>query len=132
MQADVFKRLSQLVTEQRRFGMVIVDPPKFARARHSIPEALNGYRRLQSLALKLLDPDGILVFCCCSGLITMELIEELMAQVSQADRREIQILERRGSLPTSGRGVLPGIQLPQMRDRPHRITACETGCTDIK
>jgi 23S rRNA (cytosine1962-C5)-methyltransferase len=96
VQADVFKALSQLVAEERRFGMVIVDPPKFARARHSIPEALSGYRRLQSLALKLLESDGVLVFCCCSGLITMEMIEELMAQVSQAERREIQILERRG------------------------------------
>jgi len=96
VQADVFKGLSQLVAEERRFGMVIIDPPKFARARHSIPEALSGYRRLLSLALKLLEPDGILVFCCCSGLITMEMLEELIAQVSQAERREIQVLERRG------------------------------------
>jgi 23S rRNA (cytosine1962-C5)-methyltransferase len=95
-QADVFKHLSHLVAEQRRFGMVIIDPPKFARARHSIPEALRGYRRLQTLALKLLNPDGILVFCCCSGLIAIDMIEELFAQVSQAERREIQILERRG------------------------------------
>jgi len=96
VQADVFKGLSQLVAEERRFGMVIIDPPKFARARHSIPEALSGYRRLLSLALKLLERDGILVFCCCSGLITMEMLEELIAQVSQAERREIQVLERLG------------------------------------
>jgi 23S rRNA (cytosine1962-C5)-methyltransferase len=97
--ADVFKHLTRLVAEQRQFGMVILDPPKFARARHAIPEALQGYRRLQELALKLLAPDGILVFCCCSGLITMDMIEELLAQVSQAERREVQILERRGQSP---------------------------------
>jgi 23S rRNA (cytosine1962-C5)-methyltransferase len=97
--ADVFKHLTRLVAEQRQFGMVILDPPKFARARHAIPEALQGYRRLQGLALKLLAPDGILVFCCCSGLITMDMIEELLAQVSQAERREVQILERRGQSP---------------------------------
>jgi 23S rRNA (cytosine1962-C5)-methyltransferase len=76
--------------------MVILDPPKFARARHAIPEALYGYRRLLGLALKLLEPNGILVFCCCSGLIAMDMIEELLAEVSQTERREMQILERRG------------------------------------
>jgi 23S rRNA (cytosine1962-C5)-methyltransferase len=97
--ADVFKHLARLVAEQRQFGMVILDPPKFARARHAIPEALQGYRRLQGLALKLLEPNGILVFCCCSGLITMDMIEELLAQVSQTERREVQILEHRGQAP---------------------------------
>jgi 23S rRNA (cytosine1962-C5)-methyltransferase len=97
--ADIFKHFARSVAEQRQFGMVILDPPKFARARHAVPEALQGYRRLQGLALKLLAPDGILVFCCCSGLITMEMIEELLAQVSQAERREVQILERRGQAP---------------------------------
>jgi 23S rRNA (cytosine1962-C5)-methyltransferase len=94
--ADVFRHLSQLVADKRQFGMIVVDPPKFARARHSIPEAIQGYRRLQSLALSLLGTDGILVFCCCSGLITMEMLEDLLAQVSQSARRELQILERRG------------------------------------
>lgn len=95
-QADVFKHLAKLASEGRQFGMVVLDPPKFARARHAIPDALSGYRRLLSLALKLLTADGMLVFCCCSGLITLDVIEELMAQVSTSDRREIQIMERRG------------------------------------
>jgi 23S rRNA (cytosine1962-C5)-methyltransferase len=95
-QADVFKHLGKLVAEGRQFGMMILDPPKFARTRHAIPEALSGYRRLMSLSMKLLTSDGILVFCCCSGLISVDMIEELLAQVSTTERREIQILERRG------------------------------------
>lgn len=95
-QADVFKHLGKLAGDGRQFGMVVLDPPKFARARHAVPEALNGYRRLMSLSMKLLSDDGIMVFCCCSGLITVEMIEDLLAQVSSSERREIQILERRG------------------------------------
>jgi len=35
-----------------------------------VEEALRGYRRLLSLALRLLEDQGVLVMCCCSGLIT--------------------------------------------------------------
>jgi 23S rRNA (cytosine1962-C5)-methyltransferase len=98
-QADVFKHLGKLASENRQFEMVVLDPPKFARARHAIPEALSGYRRLMSLSMKLLTSDGIFVFCCCSGLISLDMIEELLAQVSTSERRDIQILERRGQSP---------------------------------
>ncbi|HEY1381891.1 MAG TPA: class I SAM-dependent rRNA methyltransferase [Gemmataceae bacterium] len=96
IQADVFDRLAELVGEGRRFGMIVLDPPKFARSRGAVPEALRGYRRLQTLALRLLDPDGVLVTCCCTGLITMDMLDELLAQVGSEERRDVQILERHG------------------------------------
>ena len=97
VESDVFDHMSSLIVDGRKFGMVILDPPKFARARHAIPEALRGYRRLHSLALRLLAPDGILVTCCCSGLIEPVMLDDMLAQVSAAERRDIQILERRGA-----------------------------------
>src|SRR5262249_17914127 len=71
--ADVFEHLERLQVAGERFGLVILDPPKFARAQHAVEEALRGYRRLQSLALRILANEGILVTCCCSGLITMDM-----------------------------------------------------------
>jgi 23S rRNA (cytosine1962-C5)-methyltransferase len=97
--ADVFEHLDHLATTGERFGMVVLDPPKFARSRPAVAEALRGYRRLQSLALGLLEVDGILMTCCCSGLITLEMLEELLAQLAQQSRREIQILKRCGQSP---------------------------------
>jgi 23S rRNA (cytosine1962-C5)-methyltransferase len=96
---DVFHLLDELGTEGRRFDVVVLDPPKFARARHAIPEALKGYRRLQTAALRLLGPDGILVTCCCTGLITADMLDELLAQVAASEKRSVQILERRGPSP---------------------------------
>ncbi len=93
---DVFKQLDVLVDAGEKFGMVVLDPPKFARARNAIEEALRGYRRLQSQSLKLLEPDGILVVCCCSGLIDLAMLEDLLAQLAVEERREIQLLEVRG------------------------------------
>jgi 23S rRNA (cytosine1962-C5)-methyltransferase len=108
---DVFKQMDKLVDAGERFGLVVLDPPKFARARNAIEEALRGYRRLQSQALKLLDPDGILVVSCCSGLIDMGMLEDLLAQLAVEGGREIQILERRG----------------QAADHPVAVTCLESG-----
>jgi 23S rRNA (cytosine1962-C5)-methyltransferase len=43
-----------------------------------------------------LEPDGILVTCCCSGLIDWHMLEDLLSQLAAEERRVIQILERRG------------------------------------
>jgi 23S rRNA (cytosine1962-C5)-methyltransferase len=96
VRGDVFDQLQAFHQEGQRFGLIVLDPPKFARARHAVEEALRGYRRLQTLALRLLEPDGFLVTCCCSGLITMSMLDDLLAQLATEERREVQVLERRG------------------------------------
>jgi 23S rRNA (cytosine1962-C5)-methyltransferase len=99
VRGEVFEQLDALVRAGERFGLVVLDPPKFARAKGAVEEALRGYRRLQALALRLLEPDGVLVTCCCSGLITVDMLEDLLAQLAVEERREVQILERRGQAP---------------------------------
>jgi 23S rRNA (cytosine1962-C5)-methyltransferase len=99
LQGDVFGRLDALVAAGERFGLIVLDPPKFARARNAVEVALRGYRQLQTQALRLLEPDGILVTCCCSGLIDGAMLETLLAQLAVEHRRDVQILERRGQAP---------------------------------
>lgn len=111
VRADVFEEMDRLQKSGRQFDMIVLDPPKFARARHAVPEALRGYRRLQTLAVKMLAADGMLVMCCCSGLITMDMLQELLAQISADQKRDIQILERRGAAP----------------DHPVSVSCLETG-----
>lgn len=96
IRADVFEHLDTLVAESRKFGGIILDPPKFARNRDAVASALRGYRILISQALRLLEPDGILIMCCCSGLISVGEIEDVLAQASVNCNRFVQILERRG------------------------------------
>lgn len=93
---DVFKHLAELAASGRTFDVVILDPPKFARNRAAVPDALKGYRRLHQLALKLLTRDGLLVSCCCTGLIALAELEDLIAQVAMESKRDLQLLERRG------------------------------------
>jgi 23S rRNA (cytosine1962-C5)-methyltransferase len=109
--ADVFRHLADLVAVRRQFDVVVLDPPKFARNRAAVPEALKGYRRLHQLALKLLARDGLLVSCCCTGLIALEELEDVIAQVAVESKRDLQILARRGAAP----------------DHPTAITCRESG-----
>jgi 23S rRNA (cytosine1962-C5)-methyltransferase len=99
VRADVFDELTGLAGRHEKFGLIVLDPPKFARARNAVDEALRGYRRLQTLALRMLERDGFLVTCCCSGLITADMLEELLGQLAAEEKREIQILQRRGPSP---------------------------------
>jgi len=109
--ADVFHHLADLAAIRRQFDVVILDPPKFARNRGAVPDALKGYRWLHQLALKLLAKDGVLVSCCCTGLISQEELEDVIAQVAVDAKRDLQILARRGPAP----------------DHPIAITCRETG-----
>jgi 23S rRNA (cytosine1962-C5)-methyltransferase len=93
---DVFADLDQRVRRGERFGLVVLDPPKFARRKNAVDEALRGYRRLQGLALRLLEPEGFLVSCCCSGLIGLAMLEEVLADVAGAEKRAVGLLQRRG------------------------------------
>ncbi|MBM3995328.1 MAG: class I SAM-dependent rRNA methyltransferase [Planctomycetes bacterium] len=96
---DVFGQLDRLVAANERFGVVVLDPPKFARSKAAIDEALRGYRRLIVQSLKSLEPDGILAMCCCSGLIERQMLHDLLAQEASQARRPLQILESRGAAP---------------------------------
>ncbi len=96
---DVLEVLERLRSEGQRFGMVICDPPKYARQARDVEHALKGYLRLNLAALDVLAPDGILATCSCSGLVGRELFTDLLGQVAEQSRRPIQILEQRGQAP---------------------------------
>jgi 23S rRNA (cytosine1962-C5)-methyltransferase len=96
---DALETLERLRAEGQRFGVVICDPPKYARQAKDAEHALKGYLRLNLAALDVLAPDGILVSCSCSGLVGRELFADLLGQVAEQARRPIQILEQRGQAP---------------------------------
>jgi 23S rRNA (cytosine1962-C5)-methyltransferase len=95
--ADCFDALQALAAARERFGGVILDPPKFARSRGSVDEALRAYHRLNRLAVDVLEPGGILVTCSCSGHVTREDFLYMLLGVAQQTGRDIQVLEMRGA-----------------------------------
>ncbi len=99
VRGDVFEELARLEESGQSFQVVVLDPPKFAQAKSALEEALRGYRRLYTLGMRLTEPGGFLVLCCCTGLITWEMLETLVEQVGAEERRNIRILQKRGPSP---------------------------------
>ena len=97
--ADAFTHIGQLKEQGERFNAIVLDPPKLARHRKSVPDALRGYHRLNRAALDLLEPDGILVTCSCSGHVNREMFETMLSEVAGESGRRLQILESRGASP---------------------------------
>ena len=98
--ADCFAGLETLHARHERFGAVVLDPPKFARSRQAVDEAMRAYHHLNRLALAVLEPGGILVTCSCSGHVSREDFLYMLVGVAQQSPRDIQILEARGAAPT--------------------------------
>ncbi|MCE9603818.1 MAG: class I SAM-dependent rRNA methyltransferase [Planctomycetia bacterium] len=96
---DAFKTVAAFGAEGRKFGAVVLDPPKFAANRTALPEALRAYERLNVGALNLLEPGGILVTCSCTGAVTREDFVHILAEAAARARRPLQILEGRGPAP---------------------------------
>ena len=94
---DAFEKLDALAAAGERFGMVILDPPKFARSRSSVDDALRAYHRINRVAVGLLEPGGILVTCSCSGSVSREDFLQMLSGVAQRSGRPIQLLECRGA-----------------------------------
>lgn len=96
---DACREMERLHAAGERFGLVILDPPKFAPNRGSLAKALEGYERVNSLGLRLLEPDGILVTCSCSQRVGESDLIQVLNRAATKHGREAQILERRGQPP---------------------------------
>jgi 23S rRNA (cytosine1962-C5)-methyltransferase len=78
-EADVFAELRRLRDEGRSFGLAILDPPKFAPTAAHAPRAARAYKDINLLALKLLEPGGLLATFSCSGGVSADLFQKIVA-----------------------------------------------------
>ncbi|MEZ0327965.1 MAG: class I SAM-dependent methyltransferase [Dissulfuribacterales bacterium] len=91
LQKDVFHCLRTFRDRGMFFDMIILDPPKFAENQHQLEKAARGYKDINLLAFKLLKPGGILVTFSCSGLVSAELFQKIVADAALDARREARI-----------------------------------------
>ncbi len=97
VRADGFKALENLRDAGERFDTVVIDPPKLTRTRAALPQAMRAYHSLNRLAVSVLKPGGLLVTCSCSGLVTRDDFEQMLADVAIQSGRDLRIIEIRGA-----------------------------------
>jgi 23S rRNA (cytosine1962-C5)-methyltransferase len=91
---DVFAHLRKLRDQGRKFGLVILDPPKFAPTEKHVARAARAYKDINLWAMKLLAPGGRLMSFSCSGAVGPELFQKIVAGAA-ADARADLVIERR-------------------------------------
>lgn len=79
LEADVFSALRELRNAGRGFDLVVLDPPKFAPTAAHADRAARAYKDINLLALKLLRPGGLLATFSCSGGVSAELFQKIVA-----------------------------------------------------
>lgn len=90
---DVFKTLRKFRDEGRSFDVIILDPPKFAESYSQVQKASRGYKDINLLALKLLNPGGTLFTFSCSGHISPDLFQKIVADAALDSGREAKIIK---------------------------------------
>lgn len=83
--ADVFEKLREYRREERKFDVIVLDPPAFTKSKDTVKEGYKGYKDINIQALKLLKSGGILVTCSCSQHLMVNLFNDMLKEsVAQA------------------------------------------------
>jgi 23S rRNA (cytosine1962-C5)-methyltransferase len=97
VQADVFAHLRKLRDGAARFDLVVLDPPKFAPSAAQVKKAARAYKDINLWALKLLAPGGLLATFSCSGGVSAELFQSIVAGAALDAGADARIVERFGA-----------------------------------
>ena len=93
---DAFEVLDQLQREGERFDVVVLDPPAFIKRRKDQPRGEAAYRKLNQMAMRLLERDALLVSCSCSFHLGADDLAGLIQAAARHNSRFVQILATGG------------------------------------
>lgn len=99
IQGNAFDVMNALRLEAEKFDVIIVDPPAFVKRKKDLKQGAEGYRRINELAMRLLNPDGILVSASCSHHMERD---HLLTQIQSAARhidRSVQLFDQAHQAP---------------------------------
>jgi 23S rRNA (cytosine1962-C5)-methyltransferase len=94
--ADAFEEMRKLERAGRRYDLVLLDPPAFARSKQAVPRALAGYKDVNLLGMRLTKPEGFLATSSCSHHVTEQELWIGIRLAARDAKRQVRLLEQRG------------------------------------
>src|SRR5436190_8891518 len=92
--ADAFAHVRHLAGAGERFGLVICDPPAFAKRRVEVERAARGYKDINLYAMRLLEPGGRMLTFSCSGHMSIDLFQKVIFSAAVDAGRRIAFVRR--------------------------------------
>ena len=90
--ADVFTFLRNEVKAGHKYDVVILDPPKFIENKSNLVRGCRGYQDINRLGMLLVRPGGHLLTFSCSGLMTEELMQKILADAALEAQVQAQLV----------------------------------------
>ena len=94
MVSDAFEAMQQLINQGKKFDIVVVDPPSFAKMSDDIPAARKSYVRLAKLAINLAERGGMCVMASCSSRIGRDEFFDLVEEEFDSQERSYRLIEK--------------------------------------
>ena len=91
LEADVFQSLRRLRDQARSFDVIVLDPPKFAPTAAHAEKASRAYKDINLLAFKMLRPGGFLMTFSCSGGVSADLFQKIVAGAALDAAADVRI-----------------------------------------
>jgi len=95
--ADVFAHLRRYRDQNRKFGLIVLDPPKFAPTEKHVPNAARAYKDINLWAMKLLAPGGHLLTFSCSGAVGPDLFQKIVAGAAADAKVDLHVRRHLGA-----------------------------------
>lgn len=90
MAVNAFDQLKQWTKEDKKFDVVILDPPAFTKSRENIQKAITGYKEINLRGMKLLKPGGFLVTASCTNLVDPNMFLETIDLAAKDARKKLR------------------------------------------
>lgn len=94
---DVFETLKKCEADGKKFDVIILDPPAFAKNVKAIKKAYGGYKEINLRAMRILSEGGILVTCSCSTFFDAPTFYEMLTHAARDSHKKVQVLCKRGA-----------------------------------
>ncbi len=87
---NAFDALKQWTKEEKRWDVVMLDPPSFTKTRENIQKAISGYKQINLRGMKLIKPGGFLVTSSCTNLVQPDLFYQTIEMAARDARRTLR------------------------------------------
>lgn len=91
---DAFEILNQLIDQEKKYDVIVIDPPSFAKQKSEIDKAIKSYKRLTKLGIRLVNRKGILVMASCSARVEASLFFKTVEEVFKQQKVKFQLIEK--------------------------------------